>query len=170
MKKILDKELIEELTGYEWSVRTVDEFVFLNLETKSNDPTIPALFEAFSNLSGAEFWKEKDQQYVLATEHHLVVRENDNSFVTMIGWLKPLKDSYRDNEKFLNLARENKLPRFDNLEIKVVCGGPRSLLADYYGFLQDAFAKAASDVRLGNKDLNIFTASYKADDLPNFSL
>jgi hypothetical protein len=167
MKKLPDKVYIERLTGKEWSARSVEEYVFLNLETEVDDPTIPALFEAFSRLTGAEIWKEKDQQYSLATTHHLWVMEDDKSFISMVGWLQSLKKFYKDKKTFLDYGRKHRLPRFDNLDVRVIRGGPRSLLEENLDFLKDAFFRAAVGIRSGSKDLNIFKAGHKPDELPS---
>ncbi len=154
---------MKDITGTQWRAMASRDFVILSKTTSVEDPTIPALFEAFSKVNGAKIWKEPDTMYSKAIRHFLGVSRDDGSYLIMHGALQPLKEAYAHDQKFLRTGEANNLPGFNNLYAHILRGGPRNIIRDNVSTLKKAFNQTVKDLEAGRKDLAIHRAELEVD-------
>ncbi len=157
-----ERRLLEELIDQKLEVRvlTEEKMRIFNLITSPHDPAIPALLEAFSKVEGATTWKEPDEVHPLDEQIRIEIERKDGSFISVMGWLRPLSDVY--GEAGYNI--KGRFPRFDNLELRILAGGS-NLIEDYIVTLRRDFAYASRDVQFGReKKLTVFNAPFSAKE------
>ncbi len=157
---------MKDITGKDWVVRREHGFTFMHLETPVDDPVIPALLEAFANIKGVEFWQERDDIYSKSNKLCLRInKEEDGSFISVLGYLQSLRQAYVGDANFLRFAEKQRLPRLDKILVDILKNGPSDIIEENKGSLKQAFDEALIRIKSDDRDLKIHKAGKRESEL-----